>query len=122
MVVIAALQLASRWGTRAEVFRGIVSLNLSFAATFLLLFFLYYYMPNRKQDVGRVAREAFFATLAWMAGNLIFRVLAPSWALQSIYGPFYVSVTLLLWGYLAGYIILGVARLSTDGFFDRRSP
>ncbi len=122
MVVIAALQLANRWGTRAEVFRGIVSLNLSFAATFLLLFFLYYYMPNRKQDVGRVAREAFFATLAWMAGNLIFRLLAPSWALQSIYGPFYVSVTLLLWGYLAGYIILGVARLSTDGFFDRRSP
>ncbi len=122
IVVIAALQLANRWGTRAEVFQAVVSLNLSFAVTFLLLFFLYYYLPNRKQDVGRVAREAFFATLVWMAGNLVFRLLAPSWALQRIYGPFFISVTLLLWGYLAGYIILGVARLSTDGFFDRRSP
>lgn len=122
IVVIAALQLANLWGTRAEVLRAVVSLNLSFVVTFLLLFALYYYLPNRKQDITRVAREAAFATVAWMAGNLIFRLLAPNWALQRIYGPFFISVTLLLWGYLAGYIILGVARLSTDGFFDRRSP
>jgi hypothetical protein len=39
--------------------------------------------------------------------------------LEEVYGPFFVSVTFLLWGYTFGSIIAGSALLGANGFFFR---
>ncbi len=91
------------------------------ALTFLFVFLVLYFLPHRKRRVKQVALESLFAGLLWWVGNLIFRALVPFGSVQEIYGPFYVSVTLLLWALASGAILLGTARLSEDGFFSRRS-
>ena len=97
-------------------------LAISLFLTLLLFFMVYRYLPNRSEESRGMMPEVIFSALFWTAGNLIFRALAPSWSLQKIYGPFFVSVTLLLWAYAFGCILLGSARLSKDGFFWRPTP
>ena len=92
-------------------------LTISLCLTLLLFFMVFRHLPNRRVEARAILPEVVFSALLWMAGNLIFRFLAPSWSLQKIYGPFFVSVTLLLWAYAFGCILLGSARLSKDGFF-----
>ncbi len=94
-------------------------LAISLFLTLLLFFMVYRYLPNRSDETREMMPEVIFSALLWTAGNLIFRVSAPSWSLQKIYGPFFVSVTLLLWAYAFGCILLGSARLSRDGFFRK---
>ncbi len=97
-------------------------LAISLFLTLLLFFMVYRYLPNRSEETRGMMPEVIFSALFWTAGNLIFRALAPSWSLQKIYGPFFISVTLLLWAYAFGCILLGSARLSKDGFFGRPAP
>ena len=92
-------------------------LGISLLLTLLLFFMVYRYLPNRSDETRGMIPEVIFSALFWTAGNLIFRAFAPAWSLQKIYGPFFISVTLLLWAYAFGCILLGSARLSKDGFF-----
>jgi hypothetical protein len=108
-----ALQVSWIEGILQELFELSVSIGLTFG----LLWALYYGLPNRKQSFKAALKTAAFASLAWVIANLIFRNFATEWSLQSIYGPFYVSMTLLLWAYTSGCILLGAARLSSEGFF-----
>ena len=97
-------------------------LGISLFLMLLLFFMVYRYLPNRSDETRGMMPEVIFSALFWTAGNLIFRALAPSWSLQKIYGPFFISVTLLLWAYAFGCILLGSARLSKDGFFGEPAP
>ena len=98
------------------------SVAISLFLTLLLFFMVYRYLPNRSDEDRSMLPEVISSALLWTAGNLIFRLLAPSWSLQKIYGPFFISVTLLLWAYAFGCILLGSARLSKDGFFGQPAP
>lgn len=95
---------------------GISSL-VSFAAAWFIFWTLYYYLPNLKRRFGGVLLTSVFAALAWLLTSAVFREFSAAWSLKSIYGPFYVSMTLLLWAYASGCILLGAARLEADGFF-----
>ena len=98
-----------------SIFSGLI--NLSVTLAFFLP--LYVYLPNRFRGIWRVAPEALFSALLWTGINFVFRSWAPYWDLKNIYGPFYVSVTLLLWAYTFGCTLLLGARLSRNGFFSR---
>lgn len=106
----------AEWVNRTA--QSIITAVLSFVLVLSIFFTLYYYLPNRRQRAAVVLRTSIFSTVAWLATNWIFRTWSGSWSLQPIYGPFYVSMTLLLWAYASGSILIGGARLSTDGFFD----
>jgi membrane protein len=95
----------------------LVSYAISFGLAFGLFTCIYIWLPSVRQPLGRVLQTALFASVGWLAVNAVFRLLASSWSLEVIYGPFYVSVTLLLWFYAAGCILLGAARLAADGFW-----
>jgi membrane protein len=116
-VAIVTLNLAHDWTSWAGLFRVLLGINVSVGLTFILFFSLYYYLPNRNRNARQVLPETLLATVVWIAAHMVFRFLAPSWSLQSIYGPFYISVTLLLWGYVLGCVVLGSARLSAEKFF-----
>ncbi len=93
--------------------------GLSVVLTLVLFFFLFYQLPNKRRKPRQVVLEAVFAGVLWLGGNVIFKISVPLWSLTDIYGPFYVSVTLLLWAFASGLVLMATARLSADGFFSR---
>ncbi|MBI4444716.1 MAG: YihY/virulence factor BrkB family protein [Acidobacteria bacterium] len=125
IVLLRAEATVSSWVMPLELARSVLAylfhFILSVALTVLLFFGVYYFLPNRPRSFQKVVPEVLFASVLWMVSNLIFKLLAPSWSLQNIYGPFYISVTLLMWAYLFGCIVLATARLSEAGFFKPRS-
>lgn len=92
---------------------------ISYGLAFLLFLNVYYWLPSVRQPPTVILRTALFGSFIWFAADAIFRRLAVLWTLDVIYGPFYVSVTILLWSYLIACILLVSARLAADGFFVR---
>lgn len=98
-----------------------------YAVTFLVVFCLllcaFHWLPNQQGRLRHILPEALFAAVLVIIADLIFRWLAPEMGLEEVYGPFFVSVTILLWGYTFGCIVVGSARLGANGFFmpSRRS-
>jgi membrane protein len=86
---------------------------------FCLLMCAFYWLPNRAQQLRIIIPEALFATALLLIADQVFRWLVPDMRLEEVYGPFFVSVTILLWGYTFGNIIAGSARLGANGFFFR---
>lgn len=90
---------------------------------FLFLIFLiacaFHWLPNRNMPFRRVLPEAIFAAILILIADLVFKWFVPSMGLEEVYGPFYVSIAILLWGYTFGCIIIGSARLAANGFFMR---
>lgn len=81
----------------------------------LALFLIYWLLPNRKIPARRVLPIAIFVGLA-LEGlkyiNLIAWPLLKS-KLQNEYGPFYISVTIVLWSFAAAMIVLAGAEWSS---------
>jgi uncharacterized BrkB/YihY/UPF0761 family membrane protein len=67
------------------------------AAAILFLFSVYYVLPNRK--------------VPWLLARFLFALAIPHIDL-SMYGPFYVSVSLLFWAYISGLILFAGAQFS----------
>ncbi len=91
---------------------------LAFIVVACLMCFAFHWLPNRSVTFRKVLPEAFFATVLILAADRLFRTYAPSMRLEDVYGPFYISVTILLWGYTFGCIIVGTARLGANDFFS----
>ncbi len=91
--------------------------GFSFFLAFLLFGHVYLLLPSDRQPLSHILATSFFASIAWLGINELFRRLAASWSLEAIYGPFFVSITILFWAYATGCILIGFARLSADGFF-----
>lgn len=75
------------------------------------------WLPDHTHSLAQILPEALFASMLVIIGDLCFRLLEPEDGLQEIYGPLFVSVTILLWGYTFGCIVVGSARLGANGFF-----
>ena len=88
------------------------------AACILFFFSIYWLLPNRKVPARQVMRASIIVGLIWLATRYIFVAVLPHLDLQSMYGPFYISVGLLFWAYISGLILFAgaqysVARLGT---------
>ena len=82
------------------------------AASILFFFSVYWLMPNRKVPVRPVLRTSIVTGLVWVAAKFIFVAFLPRLDLKALYGPFYVSVGLLLWAYVSGLLLFAGAQLS----------
>ena len=115
LVWLAERFLANAIGT-AYVFT-LTYYAIMFLVTFCLLSCAFHWLPNRNVPLRRILPESFFAACLIIVADLVFRWVAPELGLEEVYGPFYVSITILLWGYTFGCIIVGSARLGANGFF-----
>jgi uncharacterized BrkB/YihY/UPF0761 family membrane protein len=82
------------------------------AAAILFLFSVYYLLPNRKVPWRPVLRTSVFTGIIWLIARFIFAAVLPHLELESLYGPFYVSVGLLFWAYVSGLIMFAGAQFS----------
>ncbi len=88
------------------------------AAAILFLFSVYYVLPNRKVPWRPVLRTSIITGIIWLIARFIFALLVPHIDL-SMYGPFYVSVSLLFWAYISGLIMFAGAQFSVARWGER---
>jgi len=117
----------SNWLRPAESSRlaGVPVAWVSIATAYLISYLLalalfgnvYLWLPSSRRPLRSVVRTSIVASFMWLGINEFFRRLAGSWSLEAIYGPFFVSITILFWAFATGCIVIGFARLDADGFF-----
>lgn len=129
MVILGMASIALGAGQRAVLgflmfhkadnwfYNGVNSLwlaSLSGAACILFLFAIYWLLPNRKVPWKPVLRSAIVTGLIWLGAKYVFALVLPHMDLRSLYGPFFVSVGLLFWGYVSGLILFAGAQFSVS--------
>ena len=104
------------WTTNGITF---VCLTISSgAAAILFLFSVYYVLPNRKVPWRPVLRTSIVTGIIWLIARFLFALAIPHVDL-SMYGPFYVSVSLLFWAYISGLILFAGAQFSVARWGER---
>jgi YihY family inner membrane protein len=112
--VLDTVGLAFLHHTDNFVFKSIafVSLAVSTGVASILFFFsVYYLLPNRKVPWRPVLRTSVVTGAMWLVARFIFALVIPHVDL-SVYGPFYISVSLLFWAYISGLIMFAGAQFS----------
>ncbi len=85
---------------------------LGVVASILIFFLIYWVLPNRRVRVMSVLPAAVITGLLWEAAKVAYIAVLPWLNLQSVYGPFSISVGLMLWAFLSGLILLAGAHFS----------
>ena len=101
--------------TENFVFAGIYFVAVAIitgVASILFFFAIYWLLPNRKVPWRPVFRTAVVTGIIWLIAKYVFIAVLPHLDLESLYGPFYVSVGLLFWAYASGLILFAGAQFS----------
>ena len=97
-------------------------LTLSTGAACIVFFFsIYWILPNRKVPWRPVLRTSIVTGIVWLASKWLYAAILPHLDLKSLYGPLYVSVGLLIWGYVSGLILFAGAQFSVSRLGERKS-
>lgn len=83
-------------------------------AAILFFFFIYWLLPNCKVPWRPVFRTAIVTGIIWQIAKFIYMALLPHFDFKLLYGPFYVSVSLLFWAYTSGLILFAGAQFSVS--------
>lgn len=111
-------------GWLASLCNGVSALWLALcsgAACILFLFAIYWLLPNCKVPWRPVFRTAVITGCIWLVAKYIFAAVLPHLDLASMYGPFFISVGLLLWAYISGLILFAGAQFSVARYRPEKS-
>jgi membrane protein len=81
-------------------------------ASIAIFFLVYWLLPNGKIAARSVLPAAIVVGLIWEGAKYVYILLLPWLNFQEVYGPFALSVTLMVWAFLSGLLLLGGAHLS----------
>jgi YihY family inner membrane protein len=85
-------------------------------ASILIFFLIYWILPNRKVPARAVLPTAIVIGLVWEGAKYLYVLALPRLDFQAIYGPFYVSVGLMIWAFLSGLLLLAGAHFSATRY------
>ena len=94
---------------------------LGVAASISLFFLIYWVLPNRHVRVMAVLPGAVITGVLWEAAKQLYIIVLPWLDLKSVYGPFSISVGLMLWAFLSGLILLAGAHFSANRYLRAES-
>ncbi len=108
--------------TDNAVFSFITFIVLKFFAILsgiFLFFLIYWVLPYRSIPVGAVLPTAIAIGLIWEAAKYLYILALPMLDFPAVYGPFYISVSLMMWAFLSGLIVLAGAHFSATRHIGR---
>jgi membrane protein len=80
-----------------------------------IFFLIYWILPNRKVPPLAVLPAALMTGLLWELMKRVYvHLLLPWMDLQSVYGPFSISVSIMMWAFLTGLLLLAGAHFSAN--------
>ncbi len=85
-------------------------------ASILMFFLVYWILPHRKIPASAVLPTAVVIGLSWEAAKYLYVLALPRLDFESVYGPFRVSVGLMMWAFLSGLMLLAGAHFSATRF------
>ena len=85
-------------------------------AGILLFFLIYWILPYRKVPARAVLPTAIAIGLIWEAAKYLYILLLPWLNFRAVYGPFYISVSLMMWAFVSGLILLAGAHFSASRY------
>ena len=77
-----------------------------------MFFLIYWVLPNGKVPARSVLPAAIVIGMLFEVSKYAYTALLPLFSFQDVYGPFYVSVTLIFWAFWVGMLLLAGAHLS----------
>ncbi len=89
---------------------------LGVIASILIFFLIYWILPNRKVPARAVLPTAIVIGLLWEAAKYLYILALPRLNFPAVYGPFYVSVGLMIWAFLSGLLLLAGAHFSATRY------
>ena len=85
--------------------------------TSILLFFLIYWvLPHRAVPARAVLPTAILVGIAWELAKSLYILCLPWLDFPHVYGPFYISVGLMMWAFLSGLLLLAGAHFSATRY------
>ena len=81
-------------------------------ASIMLFFLIYWVLPNRKVPAMAVLPTAVVVGLFWEFAKYLYVLALPRLDFEAVYGPFRVSVGLMMWAFISGLLLLGGAHFS----------
>jgi YihY family inner membrane protein len=81
-------------------------------ASILLFFVIYWVLPNRKVPARAVLPTAIVIGVLWEVAKYLYVLVLPRLDFGAVYGPFQVSVGLMMWAFLSGLLLLAGAHFS----------
>jgi membrane protein len=104
-------------GNAAYAFLSLAFLKIVGAVTSILLFFLIYWiLPNRTVPARAVVPTAITVGIAWEIAKHLYILALPWLDFPHVYGPFYISVGLMMWAFLSGLLLLAGAHFSATRY------
>jgi membrane protein len=92
-------------------------LQLSAVFMSVMLFFLIYWvLPNRKLPIRAVLPAAIVTGLLWELAKVAYVAMLPWLDFRAAYGPFSISVSLMLWAFVSGLLMLAGAHFSATRY------
>jgi membrane protein len=85
-------------------------------ASILLFFLIYWILPYRRVPARAVLPTAIIVGLLWEGAKYLYVRALPWLDFQSVYGPFYISVGLMIWAFLSGLLLLAGAHFSATRY------
>lgn len=85
---------------------------LGLAASIGLFFLIYWGLPNRKVPARAVLPTAIVMGVLWTGAKYVYILALPYLDFGSVYGPFRVSVALMMWAFISGLLLLAGAYVT----------
>ena len=85
-------------------------------ASILLFFLIYWILPHRKIPAMAVLPTAVIVGIAWEIAKYLYVLALPKLDFESVYGPFRVTVGLMMWAFLSGLMLLAGAHFSATRY------
>ena len=101
------------------VFNFLAEAVLKTCAVFMsigLFFLIYWILPHRRIPAMAVLPTAVVIGLSWEVAKYLYVLALPKLDFESVYGPFYVSVGLMMWAFLSGLLLLAGAHFSATRY------
>jgi len=113
---VAFMQFLLRgYGTGVVRLIGFLVMKIfAIAASIAIFFLIYWLLPNGKVPARAVLPAAIIMGLLCEALKYAYILALPWLNFQEVYGPFALSVSLMLWAFLSGLLLLAGANLSAE--------
>ena len=85
---------------------------LGLGASVGLFFLIYWGLPNRKIPARAVMPTAIVMGVIWTVAKYVYILVLPLLDFGSVYGPFRVSVALIMWAFISGLLLLAGAYVT----------
>ena len=109
------VERATPMGETGQTIWTVVQYPLAFALLVGMLWLIYYFLPNQRQDKSQILVGALAAAVLWVLVTLLFRAYAANFgAYNKTYGAIGGVIVLLTWMYLTMLAILTGGELNSE--------